>query len=250
MRELLFSFVGLFVLGCAAVRPPSDPMPAVFHTAPEERGSGLIVFVPGFGDGPEDFARGGFVEQVRRANPGFDVIAADAHFGYYREGFIVVDRLHRDLIAPVADRYDQVWLVGISMGGLGAAAYAMEHPEVVDGLILLAPFLGSREVIEQVKQAGGLREWVPPADIDSIEGDRRRKYFELWSWYKRYVTSPSAMPALYLGCGEEDRLTVPTRLVAEVLPEEHWAARPGGHRWSTWTPLFETLSGRALSALP
>ena len=83
----------------------------------------------------KDCVRG---DRPREFDPRLDVIAADAHFGYYRARS-VVDRLHEDLIAPVADRYERVWLVGISMGGFGSALYAMEHPDVVDGVIMLAP---------------------------------------------------------------------------------------------------------------
>ena len=44
-------------------------------------------------------------------------------------------------IAPLRDRYDQVFLVGLSWGGKLALAYGLSHPEAVDGLVLITPGL-------------------------------------------------------------------------------------------------------------
>jgi len=44
-------------------------------------------------------------------------------------------------IKPLHDRYDQVFLVGLSWGGKLALAYGLSHPEAVDGLILITPGL-------------------------------------------------------------------------------------------------------------
>lgn len=222
--------------GCSFLRTATVPMPAAAHAAPAPDANGLIVMLPGFGDGPAYYEQNGFVEMVRAANPRFDVVCADAHFGYYR-GFTIVDRLHADVIGPVAERYEHVWIVGISMGGLGAAAYAIEHPELVDGVILLAPYMGSRAVIEEIVEAGGLAKWQPPA-LASIEDDETRKYYELWSWYQRFLTDPAHMPKLFLGHGEDDGLGTPNALVGSVLPAGHYRVRPGGHKWTVWAPLF------------
>jgi len=44
-------------------------------------------------------------------------------------------------IAPLHERYDQVFLVGLSWGGKLALAYGLGHPEAVDGLVLITPGL-------------------------------------------------------------------------------------------------------------
>jgi alpha-beta hydrolase superfamily lysophospholipase len=44
-------------------------------------------------------------------------------------------------IKPLHDRYDQVFLVGLSWGGKLALAYALSHPQAVDGLVLITPGL-------------------------------------------------------------------------------------------------------------
>ena len=234
----------LALSGCYLLQSASQPMPSQRFEA-SQPASGLIVLMPGFGDGPQHYIEHGFVDTVRAANPAFDVIAVNAHFGYYRN-YSVVDRLHEDIIEPLRSRYDAVWLVGISMGGFGAAAYAMSHPDNVDGMILLAPFMGSEEVVTEVMSAGTLAQWTPP-DLAAIEDDRDRRFNELWVFFQNYVTDPARKPALYLGFGDQDHLRGPNAFVAEVLRPEQSLVLPGGHKWVVWKPLFEELANRALA---
>ena len=234
----------LLLLGsCAFLRSPTVPMPAVHHPAPAEEPRGLVVLLPGLGDGPDYYLRHGFIDRIRELDPHLDVVAADAHFGYYRTRS-VVERLHTDLIAPAIDRYDEVWLVGISMGGFGATLYAMQHSDVVDGIVLLAPYLGSRDVIAQIEAAGGLAAWHAP-DATAIDDDETRTYYELWSWYRGYAGGAGSRPELWLGCGDEDRLRAASALIADVLPEHATLTRPGGHKWKVWKPMFAELAQRA-----
>lgn len=233
----------LLLGGCYFFQTASEPMPAERFQASAPV-TGLIVLMPGFGDGPQDYIEHGFVDTVREANPAFDVIAVNAHFGYYRN-YSVIERLHQDIIAPARSRYDEIWLVGISMGGFGAAAYAMTHPENVDGMILLAAFMGSEEIVEEIMAAGTLGQWVSP-DLATVEDDRDRRTYELWQFYQAYVEAPERKPSLYLGFGDQDHLRGPNAFVAGVLPTERSLVLAGDHKWVVWKPLFAALANRAI----
>lgn len=235
----------LLLGGCLFFRTAEVPMPIVRHPAPAGDATGLVVLLPGLGDGPSHYERYGFVDRIHELRPDFDVIAADAHFGYYRDRTFL-ERLHEDVIGPIAGDYEQVWLVGISMGGFGAPVYTMAHPEHVDGLILLAPFMGSYDVIDEVVAAGGLWRWQPP-EPDADGDDAEQKFYELWRWYQRYATAPDDMPTLYIGRGFDDSLNWPNSLVARHLPPLQNRVIPGGHKWWTWKPLFDELAERALA---
>ncbi|MGB7542969.1 MAG: alpha/beta hydrolase, partial [Burkholderiales bacterium] len=118
-------------------------MHAIYDVAP---GLGadrtLLVMLPGATDRPEDFVEQGFIQAVRASGASVDVAAVDAHMDYYIE-HSVVERLEADVIAPArAKGYTRTWLMGISLGGMGALAYARGHAKEVEGVILLAPFLG------------------------------------------------------------------------------------------------------------
>ncbi len=233
-----------FGLGCFGMRPAPTPMPAKFYASAEPHALGLVVFVPGMGDGPNRYEEKGFVDIVRRTHPRFDVVSADAHFGYYRD-FRVLERLHIDVIEPIADRYEEIWIVGISIGGLLATTYAMEYGELTTGVIVLAPYWGGRKIAVEVRDAGGLEAWTPP-DIETEPGFRRRHYYRLWSWLKRRTAPDSALPRLLIGAGDQDPKRRASELVTPYLPALDYQTAPGGHDWAAWTPLFEALLKRGL----
>ena len=243
-RFLAVAAAGLLLGGCYLLQSASEPIPA--ERFESNSASGLVVLLPGFGDGPQQYVDNGFVDAVRAANPAFDVIAVNAHFGYYRN-YSVIERLHQDILAPASERYDEIWLVGISMGGFGAAAYGMTYPELVDGLILLAPYMGSPDVVGEVMASGDLGRWVPP-DLSAIDDEKQRRFYELWQFYQRYVAAPGRKPRLYLGYGDRDHLRPPNEFVAGVLAPERSLMLSGGHKWVVWQPLFAELVGRAIGA--
>ena len=244
MKVSMVVLVSVLSAGCYLTKSATVPMPFLHHAA-AGKAHGLIVFLPGFGDGPEAFDGNGMLEIVHDIAPNYDVIATDAHFAYYRKQN-VVQRLHVDVIAPLARRYQHIWLVGVSMGGLGASSYAMEHAAIVEGVILLAPYLGDEDLIAEVEQAGGLRQWSVP-DLADLEDQAERHFYALWAWYKGYAgQSGRVVPEIFLGFGADDRLRRANQLLADVLPNNHVRSIDGGHNWTVWTPLFRTLLDRAI----
>jgi pimeloyl-ACP methyl ester carboxylesterase len=235
----------LLTCSCGFLREATVPMPAIVYPAKVEPADGLVVLLPGYGDGPERFDQQGFVAAIQQADPRLEVIAADAHYGYYRERS-VVERLHTDLLAPRIERYERVWFVGISMGGLGSAIYAMERPGEIDGMILLAPYMGPSELIGEIDAAGGLAAGQPP-DPESIDDPNRRTFYEMWTWFRGYGDESEQRPKLYIGYGTEDRLSTPDSFVADLLPAAQRATMPGGHKWTVWRPLFDQFVARALA---
>jgi pimeloyl-ACP methyl ester carboxylesterase len=234
--SLLCGFLLTF-LGCARLRPTPVPLRTVAYP-----GSGhprtLVVLLPGRYDSPEDFGRAGFAETAARAGAQVDMVAVDAHLGYYLKGMIV-DRLHEDVIAPARRRYERIWLVGVSVGGTGALAYAEQHPENVDGIVLLAPFLGEEKVIGEVTAAGGLRGWTPPPQLAPDDYQHR-----LWAWLERYERGSEGQIPLYLGYGTRDSFARANGLLAAVLPPEKVFTVSGGHDWKAWRALWTKLVGQ------
>jgi pimeloyl-ACP methyl ester carboxylesterase len=206
-----------------------------------QRAHGAIILLPGLGDRPETFAERGFLAAVRRQAPQYDVIAADAHFGYYRK-HCLVDRLERDVIGPlVREGYRELWLVGTSMGGFGAVAYAREHPERIAGLLLFAPYMGPADVVAEVKHAG-LCSYRPSArtKIEDQESFARANFA-----YLGRTACQAREVALFLSVGKDDSLFAANQTLAKALPSDHFLALSGGHGWKVWTPAVEQLAARA-----
>jgi pimeloyl-ACP methyl ester carboxylesterase len=243
-RRLGAAFALLLWAGCARLRPTPVPLRTLDLTLRGHHPT-LVVFLPGRRDSPEDFRRYGFAELAQRQGLDADFVAVDAHPGYYFNKTIVT-RLREDVLGPARKTYRRILVVGISIGGTGALLYAAEHPEDVDGIILLAPYLGSDAVIDEIDRAGGPLRWQPPPPDGSDDFERR-----MWSFVRSNQAAATALPGaetrsipLYLGWGESDRFARANALLGSALPAERAFHAPGGHEWKAWTVLWREALGR------
>ena len=200
----------------------------------------LLVCLPGIGDEAGDFEKWGFVDLVRAHSWAADIFLVDAHYGYYADRTIL-EQLHQGVLHPVASSgYRSVWIVGISMGGLGALLYASRYPQGVHGIVAIAPFLGTHTIVQEIALAGGLAQWTTTATpMDEIR--------TVWSWARSRFHSPS-MPDIFLAFGEEDVFAEAHRLLASSLPAAHVLTAPGGHRWPVWQELWTRFLHRHISS--
>jgi pimeloyl-ACP methyl ester carboxylesterase len=236
MRNWLL-IVALCLSACATKLPVKTPIEILHFSANESTRPTLIVFLPGIGDKPETFNEEGFVSAVRERNIDADMIAVRAHFGYYQERK-VIERLHQDVILPAKARgYRNIWLVGISLGGWGSVLYAQQHQQYINGALLLAPFLGERQVFEEIRAAGGLDPWRPAAVHP--EDDQRLGL----AWLTDFKQSQAPLQ-LFLGYGKSDRFAQPNALIAARLPPSQVMVIPGGHDWRTWLKLWHSFLDR------
>lgn len=205
----------------------------------------LIVMLPGAYDAPKDFLQQGFVRMLRNKNIDADVTLLDAHIGYYTNQQIV-ERLQKEIIEPARELgYQHIWLVGISLGGYGSLLYSMRGAVGINGIFIMAPFMGSRHIPAEVAKAGGLHQWVPATQQGeaSIDIDDA-----LWAWLKAYSKADGIeqqLVPIYLGYGEGDRFIASNKLLAAVLPPRQVMTVPGGHTWEPWLALWEQFLDRA-----
>lgn len=219
--------------GCINLPPTETPIPQLGDNGTNEAGKTLVIMLPGMGDRAETFDEEGFLEIGHRN--GFDTIAVDAHFGYYRERSLL-PRLREDVILPARERgYENIWLLGISLGGLGSLLYAEAHPDDIDGLILLAPYMGSDELIADVKAAPSLQAWNP----DGKELPEHE--IAIWRWLQTETARTDGKP-IVLGYGRSDRLAGAYGPLLPALDGSRVYAREGNHRWTTWTPLWTRIA--------
>jgi len=229
-------FILLAVLpSCGGLFRPT-PVPVKQLSAGREDGSELVVFLPGRWSRVEEFKREQFFEIAAKRWPNARLVAPDLHLGYYKNQS-VARRLHEDVVLPARRAgVKAVRLVGISMGGLGALIYAVEYPQQADELILLSPFVGEDDALEEIKAAGGLVNWRPGEIADR---DFSRK---LWLKIRESWQEKVNRPRILLGCGEQDRLAGSSRFFANefLTPgSQLWLA--GDHDWPTWRRLFARL---------
>ncbi len=211
-------------------------MPKVERRSDEDRPSRcLVVFLPGFGDDAYGFVNRGFTDAFRARGMAVDSISTGATFGYYMRRTLLV-RLREDVLVPARARgYEQIWVVGVSMGGLGALLLARDQDAAgtpLAGLYLLAPYLGDEGLLREIARAGGVARWEP----GNVNPDDYQR--DLWRYLKRVTSSPASAPAIYLGAGDGDRLGYGHRVLAAALPAGHVFTTPGGHDWGPWSILW------------
>ncbi len=186
-------------------------MHALYDRAPGEySGRTVLVMLPPAKACAQDLVDQGFVLAIRELALALDVALVDADADYYLEGNIG-ERLAADVLAPMrADGYARIWLMGISLGGYGCIALARRHAAELEGVILLAPFLGSRD----------------PKALDPAD--------ETW------------FACTYLGFGTHDRYAAASELLARQLPAERVVKIAGGHDWQTWIRVWRALLTKPL----
>ena len=201
----------------------------------------LLVCLPGIGDEAKDFEDWGFVDLVRARPWAADVVLVDAHYGYYADRSLL-EQLHHDVLLPAVDSgYRSIWLAGISMGGLGALLYANEYQEDVQGVVAIAPFLGTQTLVQEIALAGGLARWTTTVTAsDEIRA--------MWSWARSRGEVNAGAPNVFLAYGEDDVFADAHRLLASTLPASHVLTVPGGHRWPVWQELWARFLRRHIPA--
>ena len=243
LSTLLLAVCAVALTGCLPRRAITTPMERIFEAVdPARRSDTLLVLLPGAFDLPKDFVREGFVTAVRQRQIDADVLMVDAHTEYYMQR-IVLERLLDEVVRPArAQGYRRIWFAGISLGGYGSLLFAKEHGELIDGVFVMAAFLGRRDIPAAVGAAGGLGNWQPTAATP----DDPDRY--LWQWLKGYAQLPAGgpgRPPLYLGYGRSDRFATSNELVARVLPPDRVFTTDGGHDWGPWRRLWDAFLDHA-----
>jgi pimeloyl-ACP methyl ester carboxylesterase len=200
----------------------------------------LVVLLPGRFDDADDFRKRRFPEIAREAGATFDLTAVDAHVGYYAGGR-VAERLEDDVVLPARRAgYRRVWLAGISMGGLGALIYADRYPGGVDGIFLIAPYLGETEAARAVRAAGGLEAWTPPPVArEEMEFSER-----IWAAAREVVEGNTSV---LLAFGTDDALAPQHEVLAAALPAERVDRFPGGHAWEPWLQAWRRFAASGIA---
>ncbi len=244
MKRPLAALLVLVASGCTFLR---SSKPALVSQSLTQGGNAcVIVLLPGLGDAPSHFSQHHF-EGALGADAGCDLEVVDSHFGYYRDG-VIAQRLGERLV-ELDRRYARVWLAGVSLGGYGAALTAQAYPHLVDGVILISPFLGVprsvRPLVARIEREGGLEAFF---DDSAHEPGNPKKHFmrvePLWQWLAERARDEGG-PRLVLAFGEDDGFAWKHRVVGAALDQRDVIHLPGGHDWTTFSGLWREVAAAA-----
>jgi pimeloyl-ACP methyl ester carboxylesterase len=188
-----------------------------------------IVLLPGAWESGDGFARAGFHDAVRERGLAIELEYCELELAHVTDRSML-DRLCRGPIAAArAAGCEVVWLAGVSLGGFMALVIAEQHPLELNGVCLIAPYLGSRTITREISLAGGVAGWSP-GEVAADDEDRR-----IWRFIK---SRRGTRPGLYLGYGRDDRFADSQRLLAMALPSESVDVVSGAHDWLAWRQIW------------
>jgi pimeloyl-ACP methyl ester carboxylesterase len=204
-----------------------------------------IILLPGATHQPEDFVRAGFGAAVTRRGLALDVEFVAPELEHLLDRSLL-DRLHAEVVGPArAAGVRELWLGGISLGAFLALLQAQRDPRGLDGLCLLAPYLGNRSVTGAIARAGGLQAWRPgpvaqPGPLALADEER-----QVWTFLQ---SLPLQGLPVYLGLARQDRFFPGQDLLAAALPPGVTEIIDGVHDWSAWRELWERFLDRLAAA--
>jgi pimeloyl-ACP methyl ester carboxylesterase len=230
---------------------PSKPLALRHFAAATQPANTLVIVLPGLGEDMADLERSGVAAAIQRGMPNADVTYALASVRYYFDGGMP-KRVHEQVVVPAKARgYREIWLTGASMGGGGVTMYEREYPGQMTGLVLLAPFMGSQSLLEEIRTAGGLTKWDPgplPAAVTGFNIAR-----EQWRLVQSWSREPARNRNVWLVCGTQDSLLPASELIAQMLPADHFFKNQGIHDWTAWveptTTIFTRIAGTRATEL-
>lgn len=191
-----------------------------------------VLFLPAAYTGPEDFVQAGFVSAVRERQLPLDLVFADVNLQHLTDRTIL-RRVRHELVLPArALGCRSIWICGISLGGFIGLSFAERYTSEIDGLCLLAPYLGNHIITGEIERANGVATWQP-GELGPDDDERR-----VW----RFIKSRASQPVtIRLGYGREDRFADSHRMMAEALDPQSVQVVTGGHVWPVWSQLWSTF---------
>jgi pimeloyl-ACP methyl ester carboxylesterase len=188
-----------------------------------------MIWLPGAFQQAADFVSAGFHRAVAQRHMPLELTFVDLEMAHLQDRE-PLRQLHKDIILPLCQRNADVWLGGISLGALFALDYAEKHGDALSGICLLAPYLGNRQLIGEIRAAPGLAAWTPGK---LAEDDEERR---IW----RYLKGRGAGdPPLYVGVARGDRFASSQQLLADTLPPDAIMETDGDHDWRSYSALWE-----------
>jgi S-formylglutathione hydrolase FrmB len=202
------------------------------HRIGLRKSTNLLILMPGAGNRHTSFEEHGLIQNAIDAGFNADILTVDTSYEQFSD-LSIEQRLHKEVVLPaLASGYQHIWMGGISLGGFGTMVYARKHANLLSGLLLIAPYLGNKGTLAEIRAAGGLDAWNP--DIIDDYDERH-----VWKMIKHYPTEFAPKLPVFLLYGSEDRFVEFHQLLATRLQPETITTISGGHDWPVWQALWQ-----------
>lgn len=240
----LFLFLSFLVISsCSLFVDVNEPLHLLWDKTGKSTVN-LIIFIPGLYDKQDKFKKELFFKSARDAGIEADLVAVNISVLHLADKKLS-ERINKDVLEYIQnDGYKNIWLVGVSIGGLSSLVYLKNHKENICGVVVLAPYLGDERLAQEIKEVGGIKNWMPVAGKLKDSVDEEVEALWLWLAKKDHVNN------VYLGYGKQDKIVAGSRTLETLLDKKNVIAIDGGHEWKTGRKIWEAqLKSRAETGL-
>ncbi len=191
------------------------------------RGDSVLILLPGAQMHASEFVEAGFINSLSASSLALDLQIVNIDLTQI-SALQAMQVIQETVLQPARQRYKQLLLGGISLGGQAALLQAARQRVTLDGLCLLAPYPGSRLAMNAIERAGGVENW------QMTEVQREDPDFWIWEWLRQ----PHLVDRTFIGYGCEDRFCEGIERIAQRFALRRRCVVEGGHDWPTWTRLW------------
>ena len=211
-----------------------------------EKTDRLIIFLPGLLDSASTFEEKEFFSLARKAGVKADMVAMSIHIGHLMENKMI-ERVELDVyMDAIKQGYKNIWLVGVSIGGLNSLLFYRKHMKGLCGVVALAPYVAGGVLLEEL-QRDGVDNWEPKEVYDMMLLEKKLQF--LWAWLQQQK-SDNNLKSVYLGYGKQDRFIEAIKLLESILDKNNIIAIDGGHDWETGQKVWkQQLASRQQTGL-
>jgi putative tributyrin esterase len=164
------------------------------------------------------------------------------------------DYIVHDLVAdveqrlPAASDRTQRAIAGVSMGGFGAVALALKHPEL---FVFAGGMSSALDVPSRPFSIKRVSQYRQHSSIFGPWGSQSRSASDPFVLARS--ADPAQAPYLFLTCGDQEGLLATNKKFAALLQQRHFAyefhTAHGGHDWNQWDRNLPDLMKSAISHL-
>lgn len=235
IKIFLVIIFSLVLATCALLIDVNKPVELVWDKTGKKTDK-LIIFFPGLYDTAEKFKDEEFFSIARKAGIKADMVSANVNvFHLIKEK--VIERIESDVFQQAkSDGYKNIWLVGVSLGGLNSLLFYRKHSRDICGVVTLAPYVANTPLINDLKNAKDINNWQPISIDDKSVLEQKLQI--LWLWLKEQSLKNN-LRAVYLGYGNQDRYIDAIELFGKVLHKNNIINIEGGHNWDTSQKIWQ-----------
>lgn len=235
IRNYLIVIFAASLSACSLNFNVNEPVDLIWDKL-DKRSDRLIIFLPGLIDTAETFKEESFFSIARKAGIKADMVAASIHIGHLIKEKMI-SRLEIDVYNGAKNSgYKNIWLVGLSIGGLNSLLFHRKHMDDICGVVAIAPYIADSALRKDLQRAGSVENWKPkPTENMKIFNQKLQL---LWTWLKQQ-NGKDNLKNIYLGYGKQDKFAKEISLLKNILNKKNVTLIDGEHNWASGQKIWQ-----------